>query len=73
MNTLLPAAPPFFEAFLECLLANGVQVGRHVLYNVISGLVESLSAAFSGGGTVYTQLSGDIWHLTGLQRGFVRE
>ena len=53
MNTLLPAVPPLFEAFLECLFANGVQRGRRVPYNVVSWLnqFESLSPAFSGGGT----------------------
>jgi hypothetical protein len=45
LNTLLPAVLPLFEAFLECLFANGVQLGRRVPYNVVS------SAAFSGGGT----------------------
>ena len=35
-NTLLPAVPPLFEAFLECLFANGVQLSRRVPYNVVS-------------------------------------
>jgi len=40
-NTLLPAVLPLFEAFLECLFANGVQLGHHVLYNVILWLKSS--------------------------------
>jgi len=34
LNTLLPAVLPLFETFLECLFANGVQLGHHVPYNV---------------------------------------
>ena len=34
LNTLLTAVPPLFEAFLECLFANGVQLGCRVPYNV---------------------------------------
>ena len=41
LNTLLPAVPPLFEAFLECLYANGVQLGRRVPYNVVSWLNSS--------------------------------
>jgi hypothetical protein len=52
LNTLLPAVQPLFEAFLECLFANGVQLSRRVPYSVVSWVKsESLSAAFSGGGT----------------------
>jgi len=46
LNTLLPAVPPLFEAFLESLFANGIQLGRRLVTQI-----ESLSAAFSGGGT----------------------
>jgi len=38
LNTLLPAVPPLFEAFLECGFANGVQLGHRVLYYVVSWL-----------------------------------
>jgi len=41
LNTLLPAVLPLFEAFLECLFANGVQLSRRVPYNVISWLKSS--------------------------------
>ena len=41
LNTLLPVVPPLFKAFLECLFANGVQLGRRVPYNVISWLKSS--------------------------------
>ena len=41
LNTLLPEVPPLFEAFLECLFANGVQLSRRVPYNVVSWLKSS--------------------------------
>ena len=41
LNTLLPAVPPLFEAFLECLFANGVQLGRRFPYDVVSWLKSS--------------------------------
>ena len=41
LNTLLPVVLPLFEAFLECLFANGVQLSHHVPYNVVSWLKSS--------------------------------
>ena len=41
MNTHLPAVPPLLETSLECLFANGVQLGRRVPYNVVSWLKSS--------------------------------
>jgi hypothetical protein len=41
LNTLLPAVPPLFEAFLECVLASGVQHSRRVPYKVVSWLKSS--------------------------------
>jgi len=41
LNTLLRAVPPLLEVFLECLFANGVQLGRRVPYNVVSWLKSS--------------------------------
>ena len=36
LNTLLPVVLPLFKAFMECLFANGLQLDRRVLYNVVS-------------------------------------
>ena len=41
LNTLLPAVPPLFEAFLESLFANGVQLVCFVPYNVVLWLKSS--------------------------------
>jgi len=41
LNTLLPAVLLLFKAFLECLFANGVELGHCVPYNVVSWLKSS--------------------------------
>jgi len=64
LNTLLPAVPPLFEAFLECLFVNGLQLGRHVPYNVVSLL--PFSCIFRWGNSQISQ--GAMWGEKGACR-----
>jgi len=52
LKALLSAVPPFFETFMECLFANGVQLG-HLPYNVVSWLKSNpFQLRLQVGGTV---------------------